>query len=171
MRQLYIPAVLLSLAACAQPASVTTTSAGTVAPDTATAVVALDPIEESAPLVELETVSNDRVGLYVIDASGRPVYALIAATGGGTIDCTGACADQFQPVIGRPRAEVGGAIDPNILGTVLRKDGRRQVTMRGMPLWRYEGDQVSTHTRGHGLPVGNGTARLVWPDGKVVAEF
>ena len=171
MRNFYIPAVLLSLGACVQPQPVTTTSTGTVAPDTGRMVVALDPIGESAPLVELETVSNERVGLYVIDASGRPVYALVSSTGEGTVDCMNACADHFQPVIGRPRAKTGGAIDPNILGTVQRKDGRRQVTMRGMPLWRYEGDQVSTHTRGHGLQVGNGTARLVWPDGKVVAGY
>ena len=169
----YIPSALLfSLAACVQPSStVTTTSGGTVVPDTASAVIALDPIEESGPLVELETVSNDRVGLYVIDASGRPVYALVSASGTGTVDCSGACADHFMPVIGRPRAQEGGAIDPGILGTVRRSDGSRQVTISGMPMWRYKGDQVSTHTRGHGIAVGGGTARLIWPDGKVVAGF
>ena len=168
---------LILLAACVQrPAdTITTTSGGAVAPDTAAVGIALDPIEESAPLVELEVATSERAGLYVIDMSGRPVYALVrsgaAGSGTTTVDCTGACAQDFLPVIGRPRVETGGAIDPNILGTIRRSDGTRQVTLNGMPLWRYKGDQVSTHTRGHGMMVPGGSARLVWPDGKVAAEF
>ena len=177
MRHRFVPLVFLAAACVQRPAdTITTTSGGTIAPDTAVAGIALDPIEESAPLVELEVATSERAGLYVIDMSGRPVYALVRSgttgTGGTvTVDCTGACAQDFLPVIGRPRVETSGAIDTTILGTVRRGDGTRQVTLNGMPLWRYKGDQVSTHTRGHGMTVPGGTARLVWPDGKVATEF
>ena len=177
MRHRFVPLVILC-AACVQPAStVTTSSGGAVAPDTAAMGIALDPIEESAPLVELEVTSSERAGLYVIDMSGRPVYALVRTditgpTGNSVaVDCTGACAQDFLPVIGRPRVGTNSAINPTILGTVRRGDGTRQVTLNGLPLWRYKGDQVSTHTRGHGMMIPGGSARLVWPDGKVVAEF
>ena len=176
MRHKLIPLAFLAAACVQRPADTVSTSNGVViAPDTAAMGIALDPIEESAPLVELEVTSSERAGLYVIDMSGRPVYALVrsgaASSGSTTLDCTGACGQDFLPVIGRPRVQTGGAIDPTLLGTIRRSDGTRQVTLNGMPLWRYKGDQVSTHTRGHGMMVPGGSARLVWPDGKVAAEF
>ena len=78
MRHRFVPLVFLAAACVQRPAdTITTTSGGTIAPDTAVAGIALDPIEESAPLVELEVATSERAGLYVIDMSGRPVYALV----------------------------------------------------------------------------------------------
>jgi predicted lipoprotein with Yx(FWY)xxD motif len=51
--------------------------------------------------------------------------------------CYGACAEAWPPVLtdGRPRA--GRGIAPELLGTTRRRNGDRQVTYAGRPLYTY----------------------------------
>jgi predicted lipoprotein with Yx(FWY)xxD motif len=51
--------------------------------------------------------------------------------------CYGRCAKAWPPVVttGRPRA--GRGVDPDLLGTTVRRNGDRQVTYAGRPLYTY----------------------------------
>ena len=52
-------------------------------------------------------------------------------------NCYGECAEAWPPVFteGGPRA--GDGVDSSLLGTTRRRDGRRQVTYAGKPLYYY----------------------------------
>ena len=52
-------------------------------------------------------------------------------------NCYGECAEAWPPVFteGRPRA--GKGVSNSRLGTITRRDGRRQVTYAGRPLYYY----------------------------------
>jgi predicted lipoprotein with Yx(FWY)xxD motif len=62
--------------------------------------------------------------------------------------CYGACARAWPPVYTKATPRAGKGVDAELLGTTKRKDGRRQVTYNGHPLYYYanEGrDQVFCH--------------------------
>ena len=68
----------------------------------------------------------DRQAVYMFehDVSGEPA-------------CYGVCAKAWPPVIAEGRPEAGKGIDKGLLGTVKRRNGKRQVTYAGKPLYTY----------------------------------
>jgi predicted lipoprotein with Yx(FWY)xxD motif len=57
-----------------------------------------------------------------------------------TSRCYGACAKAWPPVIARGRPIAGKGAHASLIGTTRRRDGRRQVTYRGRPLYYYVHD-------------------------------
>jgi predicted lipoprotein with Yx(FWY)xxD motif len=51
--------------------------------------------------------------------------------------CYGECARAWPPVYTRGRPRAGRGVDADLLGTTKRRDGRRQVTYHGHPLYFY----------------------------------
>jgi predicted lipoprotein with Yx(FWY)xxD motif len=51
--------------------------------------------------------------------------------------CYGACAQAWPPVYADGRPRVGRGLKRSLLGTTRRRDGRRQVTYGGHPLYYY----------------------------------
>jgi predicted lipoprotein with Yx(FWY)xxD motif len=51
--------------------------------------------------------------------------------------CYGACARAWPPVYASGRPVAGRGVRKDLLGTTRRRDGRRQVTYRGRPLYYY----------------------------------
>lgn len=89
-----------------------------------------------------ETIKDARAGKLgpiLVDESGRAVY-LFEKDHGNTSSCYGACAKAWPPVTtnGKPKA-AGKAMAP-LLGTTSRKDGQKQVTYHGHPLYYYAPD-------------------------------
>jgi predicted lipoprotein with Yx(FWY)xxD motif len=86
------------------------------------------------------TVRRSRYGRVLFDGRGRALY-LFTRERTRTPRCYGACAEAWPPFLtaGRPSARKGAR--PSLLGTVRRRDGRRQVTYRGRPLYYYVGDR------------------------------
>ena len=54
--------------------------------------------------------------------------------------CYGDCARAWPPFFANGRPRAGRGIKSELLGTVRRSDGRRQVTYAGQPLYFYEHD-------------------------------
>jgi predicted lipoprotein with Yx(FWY)xxD motif len=111
--------------------------------------------------------ANSKLGRILVDARGRTLY-LFAKDRNGKSACSGGCAAYWPPVIasGKPRA--GAGAKQSLLGTTRRADGRRQVTYRHHPLYRYVGDTAKGQTNGQGLDLSGGEWWVLSPAGKKI---
>ncbi len=78
---------------------------------------------------------------------GRTLYSLSAETHGRFI-CTGSCLSAWHPLVVPAGVK---PIGPAKLGTVMRPDGRTQVTYRGRPLYSFSGDSKKGDANGEGI--------------------
>jgi predicted lipoprotein with Yx(FWY)xxD motif len=101
-----------------------------------------------APTLKVSTAQNAMLGKRVlVTTSGRTLYSLSAETRGRFI-CTGTCMADWLPLT------LGRGVQPSGvsgLGTVRRPDGRRQVTYKGKPLYRFDMDRKKGDVRGEGF--------------------
>jgi len=77
-------------------------------------------------------------GKVVFDGRGFVLYGFTRDHGRSA--CYGACAKAWPPLLARGKPSVGVGLKRGLIGTVRRKDGRRQVTYAGKPLYYYVGD-------------------------------
>jgi predicted lipoprotein with Yx(FWY)xxD motif len=82
---------------------------------------------------------DSQFGPVLFDGKNRALY-LFTRDARKKTRCYGACAEAWPPFYakGRPRAARG--VDRSLLGTIERRDGRRQVTYKGQPLYFYVDD-------------------------------
>jgi predicted lipoprotein with Yx(FWY)xxD motif len=87
------------------------------------------------------TVKSSDFGRVLFDGSNRALYAFTRDPRGRSA-CYGACAAAWPPYIvtGTLRAPTGTS--RSLLGTTRRRDGKRQLTYAGRPLYHYVGDPV-----------------------------
>ncbi|MBT2521543.1 hypothetical protein [Arthrobacter sp. ISL-28] len=163
---LAVLALAASLTACGggtgtspSPAAPTTTAAESpTATETGTATAT-----ESAT-VDLKTASSSK-GEIVVDGKGMSVYYFTKdVKDSGKSNCTGDCLVAWPPVLTTnetPKVEgVTGKV-----GTIDTPDGKKQVTVEGMPVYLWEKDKAPGDVTGQG--VGN-VWYLVAPDGKMI---
>lgn len=81
-------------------------------------------------------VADSDFGPMLFAASGQAIY-LFDKEEGPRAECYGRCAAAWPPVLteGEPRGVRGAR--PGLLGTIERRDGGRQVTYGGHPLYFY----------------------------------
>jgi predicted lipoprotein with Yx(FWY)xxD motif len=79
------------------------------------------------------------VGKVLVAANGRTLY-LFTADKGKTSTCYGQCASFWPPLIAT-KPSAGRGLKAALLGTTKRKDGRRQVTYAGHPLYFFVKDR------------------------------
>jgi predicted lipoprotein with Yx(FWY)xxD motif len=65
--------------------------------------------------------------------------------------CSGGCASKWAPLTSSGAPISGGGINPVLLGTLVRPDGRHQVTYGGHPLYTYSGDKQHLGLAGQGV--------------------
>lgn len=99
-------------------------------------------------VAKVETHSGD-LGTFLTDGSGRTLY-LFVADHGGTSACTGACASAWPPLTTTGSPVPSGQVKADMLGTIGRDGGSRQVTYAGHPLYYFAGDTSSGQTTGQG---------------------
>jgi predicted lipoprotein with Yx(FWY)xxD motif len=143
MKRALIPIVgsIFVLAACGQDdspggAARTAQERPVDMPSTAEAPAAQPAAPHRGPLVKLR---ESQFGPVLFDRRDRALY-LFTRDPRRQSRCYGACAAAWPPFYakGRPRAARG--VDRDLLGTVRRRDGRRQVTYKGQPLYFYVHD-------------------------------
>jgi predicted lipoprotein with Yx(FWY)xxD motif len=93
-----------------------------------------------------------------------PVYTL-STDHGITSACQGQCALNWPPVLTSGRPEAGPNIEPHALGTIVRPNGSRQVTLDGQPLYLYAGDAYIPGIPGISGPASINGAGLTTPWG------
>ena len=88
------------------------------------------------PLVRLR---ESQFGPVLFDGRDRALY-LFTRDPRRQSRCYGACAAAWPPFYAKTKPRAARGIDKDLLGTVERRDGRRQVTYRGQPLYFYVDD-------------------------------
>ena len=110
------------------------------APSEESEPAATEPTTPSAgprgPLVRLR---ESQLGPVLFDGRDRALY-LFTRDPKDRTRCYGACAAAWPPFYARARPRAGRGVDGGLLGTIRRRDGRRQVTYRGQALYFYVDD-------------------------------
>lgn len=95
-------------------------------------------------------ISSDTLGWIVIDAQGYVLYrSELDANRPSRSACTGTCVQQWLPVPAADPIRVEG-IDRQLIGSLTRPDGTKQLTLAGWPLYGYAGDRMPGDANGHG---------------------
>ncbi len=127
------------------------------------------PREAAAPAASrgtAVTVARSQYGRILADGRGQALYAFSRETG-RTSRCYGACAKAWPPVHAAGRPVARGGARKRLLGTTARRDGGRQLTYAGRPVYLYVGDSPG-HVLCHDVTEFGGVWRVVRADGRVV---
>ena len=81
---------------------------------------------------------SSKYGRVLFTGQNRSIYLFARDHGKST--CYGACAKAWPPVLTKGRPVAGPGVKASLLGTVRRKDGSKQVTYAGHPLYRFVKD-------------------------------
>jgi predicted lipoprotein with Yx(FWY)xxD motif len=110
------------------------------------------------------SVRSSEYGKTLFGPNGKVVY-VFGADRGSTSRCYGVCARAWPPVLTTAAPAAGPGVKAGLLGTTKRKDGKRQVTYNGHPLYYYEEDTAGRimcqHANVHG-----GLWLIVEPNGQ-----
>ena len=97
----------------------------------------------------VKVAQNGTVGHKVLtNLRGRTLYSLSAEKNGTFICTDAACLSVWKPLTVPAGTKPTGPVH---LGTILRPDGRTQVTYRGLPLYRFTGDTRPGDASGEGI--------------------
>jgi predicted lipoprotein with Yx(FWY)xxD motif len=88
------------------------------------------------------TARQTRFGTVLFDGRGRVLYGFTRDRRGGPSRCYGACATAWPVYFAKGQLRAGKGVKRSLLGTTRRRDGKRQVTYNGWPLYYYVDDGV-----------------------------
>ena len=91
---------------------------------------------------------NTTLGKTVlVTTGGRTLYSLSAETNGKFI-CTATCLTVWRPLTVAAGVKPLGPVK---LGTIVRPEGKTQVTFKGKPLYTFSGDTKAGQANGEGI--------------------
>lgn len=107
-----------------------------------------DPAEAAG---QLTARKDAKLGPIITDGAGFTLYRFDKDTAGnGKSACVGECATTWPPVLADDPV-ASSDINPELLGTVTRDDGKKQVSVAGWPLYRFADDAKAGDTNGQGV--------------------
>jgi len=95
-------------------------------------------------------IARSRLGRILVDSRGITLYDFVKDKGKTSV-CYGACAALWPPLITHGKPIAGHGVRRRLLGTTTRKDGKRQVTYGGHPLYYFVTDRKPGQTTGQGV--------------------
>jgi predicted lipoprotein with Yx(FWY)xxD motif len=160
-------ALAAALAGCGGSPGTSTTTTTPAAPATSPAATSAPPTASSpaaAAAVDLKTASSSE-GSIVVDAKGMSVYFFTKdVKDSGTSACTGACNAAWPPVTTASDSPAVEGVTGTV-GTIPAPEGKKQVTVNGLPVYYYVKDKAAGDILGQGV---NGAWYLVSPAGDMV---
>jgi predicted lipoprotein with Yx(FWY)xxD motif len=114
------------------------------------------------------TVRSSSYGAILFDGRGRALYAFTRDRRGGPSRCYGACAHAWPVYFASGRLAAGKGVKRSLIGTVRRRDGRRQITYNGRPLYYYVGDRSAGQVTCQNVAEYGGTWLVMHPSGGLV---
>jgi predicted lipoprotein with Yx(FWY)xxD motif len=112
--------------------------------------------------------ASTTLGTVLVSKTGLTLYDFANDTGGRST-CNAGCAETWRPVAAPdalPSSLPGVAAK---LGSTVRSDGSKQLTVSGHPVYTFEGDSGPGQTNGNGLTLNGGLWTAVSRDGSPVA--
>lgn len=110
------------------------------------------------------TVSGSAYGQIVWGPKKQAVY-VFERDGRSLSRCYGQCARLWPPVYTKGKPVAGSGARASLLGTTRRKDGRRQVTYAGRPLYYYA-NEGRNEVLCHNVNLNGGLWWVVGPNGR-----
>ena len=110
------------------------------------------------------TLGSSPFGTMLFDSRRQAIYVFENDRRNRTV-CYGECARAWPPVITRGEPRAGKGVRRSILGTIRRRDGQRQVTYNGRPLYVYAPERPG-EIRCHNVDLHGGLWGVVGPDGR-----
>jgi len=107
------------------------------------------------------------LGKVLVDARGRTLY-LFEKDKRGMSACYGGCATYWPPLLSSAKPRPGSGVRASLLGVTRRKDGKRQATYAGHPLYAFVSDTKVGQTTGEGLKSFGAAWDVVAPSGRAV---
>ena len=98
---------------------------------------------------DIKLAYNEKYGFYLVDSKGRTLY-FFAKDYNGTSSCYGACAKKW-PIFYVENPRIAPGLDPRDFGVITRKDGSKQLTYKGWPLYYFAGDKKPGDINGDGV--------------------
>ncbi len=154
-----IPLPLITAALALVGAAATVHSAAAASPSRQAA--------ESARATATLTVRSSAFGRILFDGRGRALYAFTSDPTGRSV-CAGACARAWPPYLLRGHIGAGAGVSASRISTTSRRDGTRQVTYAGRPLYYYVGDRKPGEVRCQNVSEFGGLWLVMRPNGRVV---
>ena len=111
------------------------------------------------------TLHKTTVGKVLATSSGMTLYLFMADKHGKSA-CYGQCAKFWPPAIKKGKLSAGPGVKAALLGTTKRKNGTRQVTYKGHPLYRFKLDKGSGQIKGQNQDFFGGEWFVVSSSGK-----
>lgn len=149
-------------------------TSGTTSPTTAAAPTSAagtsstsGPASTSAPAAATADlkVADSTAGQIVVDGKGMSVYYYTKdVKDSGTSACTGGCLDAWPPVLATADTPAVEGVTGTV-GTIATPDGKKQLTINGMPVYYYAKDLAPGDITGQGV---GGVWYLVAPSGDMI---
>jgi predicted lipoprotein with Yx(FWY)xxD motif len=113
---------------------------------------------------------STKLGKIVVNGSSHTLY-LFEKDKNGKSKCSGACAQNWPPLLTKGKPKAGTGAQASKLGTTKRADGTTQVTYGGHPLYTFVADKNKPgSTKGQGLDAFGAEWYVVGPNGKKVEK-
>lgn len=158
------------MSASPSPAGAATTMGTPRPPTTRTVTTAgngpADPVKAAPARPRFVRVAATAYGTALVDRRGFALYRFTHDTGAAST-CYGACARAWPPYLA-PRTPARGFAHGGLVGTILRTDGRLQVTYAGHPLYHYVGDRRPAQVLCQGVTEYGGAWYVVAPSGHLI---
>jgi predicted lipoprotein with Yx(FWY)xxD motif len=129
----------------------------------------------SASTVVIGSFKTPQDGTLITGAGHRSLYILKADMGTTSghdkqSTCYGACASVWPPVLASKVPTVSGMAKQSLVGLTTRKDGSKQVTYNGLPLYYYVADAKAGESVGNHLKDKFGLWIGMLPSGKLAPD-
>jgi predicted lipoprotein with Yx(FWY)xxD motif len=112
-------------------------------------------------------VMKTRYGQILVDGQGRALY-LFTRESSSAARCYGACANGWPVFHANGNVRAGTGANSHLIGTTSRRDGTRQVTYAGHPLYYYVTDRRPGQVTCQNVDEYGGTWLVVAPGGTAI---
>lgn len=148
----------------AYPSTAAPTSAAS-SPATSAPASASAPAAATAAATADLKVADSSAGQIVVDGKGMSVYYYTKdVKDSGTSACTGGCLEAWPPVLAAADTPAVDGVTGTV-GTIATPDGKKQLTINGMPVYYYAKDLAAGDITGQGV---GGVWYLVAPSGEMI---
>jgi predicted lipoprotein with Yx(FWY)xxD motif len=115
------------------------------------------------------TLHSTKLGKVLATRTGMTLY-LFRADKNGKSACYGQCATFWPPLLKKGTLTAGTGLKAKLLGTTKRRNGTRQITYAGHPLYRYKLDKNVGQVAGQGQDFFGGKWYVVSSAGRAITK-